>query len=181
MLRIGAALPVTEVAGPGRRFALWVQGCERHCNGCSNAKFWDPLGGQEISVERLSSEILATPTIEGVTFIGGEPFLQAGGLSKLASLIKPSGLSVITYTGFTFQELVNAGNNDFSVLLNLTDLLVDGPYIEELKGHPVPWIGSKNQMLYFLTNRYSINDIKTIPSVELHMLPGGEIIMNGLV
>jgi anaerobic ribonucleoside-triphosphate reductase activating protein len=82
-LRLNAFLPRTEVEGPGIRAALWVQGCPIQCPGCAVPWTWDEQGGFTVTVDEIATRILASTDIEGVTFLGGEPFMQAKSLAAL--------------------------------------------------------------------------------------------------
>jgi len=84
-----------------------------------------------------------------VTFTGGEPFAQASGLSKLAEEIRRLGLSLVLYSGFTFEELLQKSKADSHVrrLLQAGMLLVDGLYIEAERDLTLPFRGSRNQRL----------------------------------
>lgn len=130
----------------------------------------------------LVEKIMSTPDIEGVTFIGGEPFEQAEVLSRIAKEARKSNLSVVTFTGYTYSDLVRGGQKDHITLLEYTDLLIDGPFIEEKKSSDRPWVGSENQNYIFLTGRYTLKDILPhFPKHEFHIKPNGQVISNGLV
>lgn len=75
MIRIHRIVFRTQAEGPGLRLAVWVQGCRAACPGCYAAALWDERGGEEIAVEQLCREITAADGIEGITLLGGEPFL----------------------------------------------------------------------------------------------------------
>lgn len=139
---------VTEVLGPGKRFAIWVQGCNRHCKGCIAPDTWDLDGGYEIYVEELAKEILNTPDIEGITISGGEPFLQQDALCALICLIKEyKDMGVIVYTGMMYEKIKD------TLLANNTDIIIDGEYVEELNDNK-SLRGSSNQNIVCLTDRY---------------------------
>ncbi len=99
---MAAFLPATEALGPGRRFALWVQGCCFNCPGCV-APAWIPqINNQLVSVTSLAEQITQIPGLSGMTLSGGEPMLQAESLSALIDavhLVKPN-FTVICYTGY---------------------------------------------------------------------------------
>jgi len=137
--------------GPGVRAVLWVRGCERHCPGCGNRNFWR-TSKNHMPVEMVAVKIFAQGAIEGITLCGGEPFLQATSLARLADLCHIQGLSVVTFTGFTLSELGTVPNAD--ELLKQTDLLIDGPYKQEFPETRRHWVGSQNQIFHFLTGRY---------------------------
>lgn len=158
-LSIAAKIPVTEAEGPGKRFAVWVQGCPFRCPGCCNPQYLDFTGGtSNISPAQLAGEIVEYQNeIEGVTFIGGEPFSQAAALGEVAGLIREKGLSVMVFTGYTLGELSDSADPAYparSALLSNTDLLVDGRYQRENHITNRRWIGSSNQEVHFLTDRY---------------------------
>ena len=160
MLKIASIVPKTEAEGPGERFAVWVQGCPFRCPGCCNPHYlaFDSESASLIKPEALAQMILEQrECVEGVTFIGGEPFAQAAGLVEVASLIRAEGLSVMVFSGFTMAELNDANDVDYEDrqrLLALTDLLVDGQYKRDLHVNNRRWIGSSNQEVHYLTERY---------------------------
>jgi anaerobic ribonucleoside-triphosphate reductase activating protein len=100
MLRLHRFLPFTRAEGPGNRACLWVQGCPIRCPGCFNPSTWSKSGGYDVTVEELEARILDASNIEGVTFLGGEPFEQAEALSDLGYRVRQVGLSVMTFTGY---------------------------------------------------------------------------------
>lgn len=126
--RVARVVPRTRAEGPGERFAVWVQGCTIRCSGCFNPQMWAARGGRDTDVSALAQQVLAAE-VEGVTFLGGEPFEQAAGLAALASGLRAEGLSVMTFTGFTYEDLMEAATEDGDIcaLLNATDLL--GPRV----------------------------------------------------
>jgi len=145
----------TEAEGPGRRFALWVQGCAIRCPGCCNPQLFEREGGQELPVAAVVERISAVRgRIEGITFLGGEPFEQAGALSRLARAARGLGLSVMTFTGHTIEELRGRNDADVDALIETTDLLVDGPYVAALPERERRWAGSTNQRFHFLSSLY---------------------------
>ena len=159
-INIAATVPVTEAEGPGKRFAVWVQGCPMRCAGCCNPQYL-PFESDQASViapTDLAAEILEhTNEIEGVTFIGGEPFSQAVGLAEVARIVRAGGLSVMIFSGFTKAELDDPSHNSFNdhrSLLAEADLLVDGRYDRDQHVTDRRWIGSANQRVHFLTDHY---------------------------
>lgn len=146
--------------GPGTRFVIWTQGCVRSCKGCMTPVSQDINGGRLIDTEQLAELVLESKR-EGLTISGGEPFLQAQELCRLIDLIRrKADIGVIIYTGYTYEELANSNDEDRKRLLEMADLLVDGPYIDELNdGKNLR--GSSNQRAIALTDRYK-------ESVELY-------------
>lgn len=182
ILKINKFLPFTKVEGPGIRACIWVQGCPIHCSECSTPWMWPSDGGIEIDVDEIISQILKLTNIEGITFSGGEPFLQAKQLAKIGHILKKErNFSVITYSGYYLDQIKNAKNKDYDDLLSVTDILIDGPYMKELPTS-MPLIGSSNQNMHFLTSRYIHikEDIVESPKkIEFHILPDSTVMVNG--
>lgn len=96
-------------------------------------------------------------SIEGITCIGGEPFLQTEGIAELVCWCQENNLSVMVFTGYTFaeiQDLISKGDTNAKLILEHTDILVDGPFIEEQYDTERDWVGSTNQRVILLTDRY---------------------------
>ncbi len=149
MLRVGKFLISEEVNGPGKRFVIWFQGCPLRCNGCFNPEFWDENKGMNIEPKGLMHYIKSAKGIEGVTFTGGEPFLQAEKVILLAQMIKAENLGIVCYSGYTLEEILN----NVMPCSKYIDMLIDGRYSEKEK-IPLLWRGSSNQKVYFFTERY---------------------------
>ncbi len=140
--------------GPDTRFVVWTQGCPRSCPGCMTAASQQMNGGFSADTKQLAEEILQSGR-HGLTISGGEPFLQAKALADLIQEVrKKTDLGVMIYTGFTLEELQEADNPDYNLLLEQCDLLVDGPYIDELNDSK-NLRGSSNQRAIPLTDRYA--------------------------
>ena len=104
-LRVFNILKKTKVEGPQTRYCIWVQGCSRHCKGCQAVHTWSHSGGMLIDVGDIIADIKAQSGIEGVTFLGGEPFEQAETLGIIAKEIKAAGLGVLCFTGDLIENL----------------------------------------------------------------------------
>lgn len=179
-LRVAQTVPDTEAEGPGRRFALWVQGCTLACPGCCNPEMFAARGGELLDTSALAARIVATPGIEGLSVLGGEPFQQAEAVAELAAAVRAAGLSVMVYSGYTLAELRALPGPGPAGLLAETDLLVDGRYVRELPEPRRRWLGSSNQQLHFLTGRYRPEDPRFSQpnTVELRLV-GGQLTVNG--
>ena len=81
-----------------------------------------------MSVEKLYTMVKANPLCRGVTFSGGEPFCQAGALVPLAEKLKAAGYELASYSGYTFEQLLD-GTPEQKALLRFLDILVDGPFV----------------------------------------------------
>ncbi|MDR0983855.1 MAG: anaerobic ribonucleoside-triphosphate reductase activating protein [Ruminococcus sp.] len=136
------------VDGDGIRYTIFTQGCPHKCDGCHNPESWDMLGGYDEDIRRLYDEITANPLLDGVTFSGGEPFLQAKALSLLGAMIKEeTDLNIITYTGFTFKELEKMADdgNKFRDLIDISDIIIDGRFEKDRADTGLAFRGSSNQ------------------------------------
>lgn len=148
-MRIAGTVQDSIVDGVGFRFTLFTQGCPHGCEGCQNPQTHDFSGGKEMSVGEIVDELLSNPLTDGITFSGGEPFCQAADCAKIAEIARDSRLNVWTYTGYTFEQLIEMSKTDKDTekLLLLTDVLVDGKFILSEKTYDAPWRGSRNQRL----------------------------------
>ena len=145
-LRIAGTVNDSIVDGPGIRFTIFVQGCPHNCEGCHNPQTHDFNGGTVTTTEELLEKINGNPLLDGVTFSGGEPFCQAEALAELGKQVKELGLNIITYTGYTFEKLyADREKNHWGELLEVTDHLIDGPFILAQKDWEIKFRGSSNQ------------------------------------
>ncbi len=173
-LRIAQQIDDTEAEGPGRRFALWVQGCSLRCPGCCNPEMFGAAGGELVEVAALLARIGATSGLEGISVLGGEPFEQPGALAELCREVRQKGLSVMVYTGYRLDELGAQASAEVEALLSQIDLLVDGRFEQALPETRRRWVGSSNQRLHFLSDRYSPEDPRffSANTVELRLVGG---------
>lgn len=179
-LRVFKILKKTKVEGPNTRFCIWVQGCSRHCKGCWQEETWSHERGDLYDVDELL-EMIKSQDVEGVTFLGGEPFEQAEALSALAKMAKGENLSVLTFTGNIYEDLRQSDDEFVKKLLDNTDLLIDGAFEEEKFDLNRPWVGSSNQRYIFLTDRYKFEDIKDIKNkIEVTVDKHGFLFINGM-
>ena len=185
MINIHSYIPQTSTLGPFLRFALWVQACPFRCADCMTPDAQTESGGTLMPISELADKIINTPSIEGLTITGGEPFAQAAALVKLIEEVKQTkDLGIIVYSGYTLKKLQTLP--DAVEWLQLIDLLIDGTYVAALNdGGSLR--GSSNQQVHALTNRYSkiINENygQKKRLVEIHLtkddvmlvgVPGGE-------
>lgn len=147
-VRIAGSKPHSAVNGPGVRYVLFMQGCRHHCRGCQNPETHDGAGGNELLLQDVIRDILDTRYLDGVTLSGGDPFYQPQASLAIARAVKEKGWNLWVYTGWTFSAIQNGeAGEDVKAILPYIDVLVDGPFIEELKSDSVKWRGSTNQNL----------------------------------
>ena len=178
-LRVFKILKNTSVEGPENRYCIWVQGCSRHCKGCQAVHTWAHNGGDLYNTKDIIQDILKQKEIEGVTFLGGEPFEQASALGEIAEAVKKAGLGVLCFTGGYLELLKQEEKN--KKLLDNTDLLIDGPFEIDKLDYSRPWCGSSNQRYHFLTDRYNEEIFtKYKNKVEINISDDGSVFMNGM-
>ena len=167
MLNLSGIVQDSIVDGPGIRTTIFCQGCPHHCPGCHNPETWDFGCGTDVPVEDLVDVVRSNPLCRGVTFSGGEPFAQAAGFAKLARLLKERGYEVASYSGYTFEELLN-GSDDQKELLASIDILIDGPFLLAQKSLEVPFRGSRNQRI--LDVKKSLAESRAVPTTSKRWL-----------
>lgn len=185
-LNIASRLPCTEAEGPGRRAALWVQGCDKRCHGCCNPGYLRIEPRELVQADEVVDWLEAAHRehdLEGITLLGGEPMLQAKGLAHVAQGARRLGLSVMVFSGYTTKELDALHLPGSDVLLRATDVLVDGPYESTLPDRHRRWVGSTNQRFHYLTDRYDATiegrDETVERTVEWRIRSDGTVFMNG--
>ncbi|OKH26817.1 radical SAM protein [Hydrococcus rivularis NIES-593] len=180
-LNIMGYVDESEVNGPGCRAVVWVQGCPRECPGCFNPSSWSFEINQLISVEELAQKILSNPRNTGVTFSGGEPFWQAPALAELAKRVKAARLNVMSFSGFTLEQLQSkSAPPGSSELLEQLDILIDGPYIESLAIHsPESPVSSSNQKVRVFNPAFQDKITWASDQIEIHILKDGTRIISG--
>ena len=151
MLRIAGVVRESIVDGEGLRFVVFTQGCPHHCEGCHNPQTHNPDGGYLIEQSRIIKEFMKNPLLKGITFSGGEPFLQARQLIPIAEAVKANGQDVTIYTGYTLEELKAMYDPDVNILLSLCDVLIDGRFVLAERDLTLAFRGSRNQRIIDMT------------------------------
>ena len=132
------------VDGDGIRTVIWFQGCKHHCKECQNPETWNFDGGMEVDIEDIKEQLKKLKYQTGITLSGGDPFFQASAAAEIAKFAHSIGLNVWTYTGFTYDEIINANDEKMELLKN-TDVLVDGRFEIDKKSLACEFRGSTNQ------------------------------------
>lgn len=179
-LRVYNIIKNTKVEGPETRYCIWVQGCSRHCKGCQAVHTWSHEAGMLYEADDIVNDILKNKDkIEGVTFLGGEPFEQSEVLGYIAEKVKEAKLGVLCFTGNLLENLRNEPEHDR--LLRNIDLLIDGAFEIDKTDYSRPWCGSSNQRYHFLTGRYNEEIFtKYKNKVEVNISENGQVFMNGM-
>jgi anaerobic ribonucleoside-triphosphate reductase activating protein len=183
LLRVAQTVPCTEAEGPGKRFALWFQGCPLRCPGCCNPEMLPFAGGNLLPVSAVADAVrvaAAEHALEGITLLGGEPLAHAAGGVNLARAAHGLGLNVMVFSGYTLEEARALPDPAAAELLAETDILVDGPYRRDLPETQRRWIGSANQRVHFLSDRCRSDDPRwRLPNTLEIRLNGRELTVNG--
>ncbi|WP_247647426.1 anaerobic ribonucleoside-triphosphate reductase activating protein [Desulfovibrio desulfuricans] len=156
LMRLSGIVEESIVDGPGLRYVLFTQGCPHHCKGCHNPQTHSFEGGFLLTAEAALAQMAENPLLSGITLSGGEPFEQAEALCAVAAGARAMGKSVMTYTGYVFEALLARDDPWTGRLLDLTDILVDGPYMEDLRDLELQFRGSSNQRLLDRADRERI-------------------------
>ena len=144
-LRIAGTVKDSIVDGPGLRYVIFTQGCPHGCPGCHNPETHDFHGGKEANINEILDEIFGNPILSGVTFSGGEPFCQPEGLLSIAEAIKEKNIHLMIFTGYLLEQLQKMENVAVKRLLELADVIVDGPFVLEQRNLTLCYRGSENQ------------------------------------
>lgn len=183
-LYINDFIPVTAVEGPGLRACLWVQGCSIRCEDCMVPHTWDKNKGKVVDPSTLLQTLADTPDIEGITVLGGEPMDQAQALLPFLEQVKASGLSLMLFSGYTKEAILESGCPYKAGIIALCDIFIDGPYVKAFTSFDRPWVGSRNQRIFFQTERYKHleGQLHTIENkVEIRIGEDGSIAVNGMM
>jgi anaerobic ribonucleoside-triphosphate reductase activating protein len=144
--------PVTTL-GPGRRAAIWLQGCSIHCPGCVSRDTWAPAAAlTEVAAVADWIEDQADDGLTGITVSGGEPLDQPEQLGALLTDLRrrprTADKDVLLYTGYAYGAVARR----HQAVLSLVDAVISGPYLESRPSRH-RWMGSGNQVLTLLTGR----------------------------
>ena len=145
-----AQIRKTDIAnGEGIRVSLYVQGCHRHCPNCFNPETWDFNGGEvfDDEIENILIELINQPHIVGLTILGGEP-LEPENRKDISTLLKKDkqhcqNKTIWLYSSYLYEEIEEFDEE----ILSYIDILVDGPFIDELKDRKLRFRGSSNQRI----------------------------------
>ena len=147
-MRLSGITTESITDGPGVRYVVYTQGCKHGCKNCHNPDTWDLDGGEEFTVREIINKVKRIrKKYKGITFSGGEPFLQADELVQVAIAAKQKGWDVVTFTGYLYEDLIKNVDDGVRALLGITDILVDGPFVDELRDTTLPFRGSSNQRI----------------------------------
>ena len=168
--------------GEGVRTSLFVSGCRRGCKNCFNSVAWDFTAGEPFDrgVEDKIIESLDHPFIDGLTILGGEPMEpeNQAGLVDFVERVRTaypveSGKTIWCFTGDVLEELMPGGRHHTEVtdrILACLDMLVDGPFVQDLYDITLRFRGSSNQRVIDMNAtraRAAREDVALCDAVEL--------------
>ena len=168
-----AGIKYCDIAnGTGCRTVLFVSGCRNACKGCFQPQTWD-FGYGEPFDEKVQKEVLdslAPAYITGITLLGGEPFEPENQKELVPFMRKVAAQypnkNVWAFTGYIYDKDLLAGGRrhteDTDELLSMIDVLVDGPFVEELKDITLKFRGSSNQRVLNLRETIRTGKITTL-------------------
>lgn len=147
-------------AAPGVSVTFFTQGCPHRCKGCHNPETWDFNGGKEFTVQVLD-EIYEALEANGVErsfcIMGGEPlcdenvFLTYLVLKEVKERFPQ--IKIYVWTGYYYDELLKNPNSKIGMILEMIDVLIDGPYVEKKRDISLPMRGSSNQNIIYLKEK----------------------------
>lgn len=160
-IRLAGIVNDSIVDGPGIRLAVFTQGCAHHCLGCHNPETHDFEGGYEEDIDKIVKMALQNPLLSGVTLTGGDPLYQVDACLELAYKLSGHGLSLIVYTGFTWEELdvLRKQNENVDRFLHEVDYLIDGPFLIDERDISLRFRGSTNQRIIDVQKTLHANEV----------------------
>lgn len=162
-IRLAAYLqPDSIVDGEGIRTVIWTQGCPHNCLGCHNPETHDIKGGALVELEEVYQIIDSLEGQDGITFSGGDPFMQPKECSEIAKYAKTKKLNIWSYSGYTFEQLLSLSDKKPEIMefLKEIDVLVDGKFELSKKSYNSIFRGSSNQRI--IDVKKSLKSNKTI-------------------
>ncbi len=157
-IRLAGLLHESLVDGPGFRSVVFVQGCPHHCFGCHSPQTQPLSGGKLIETDRIVKDLLSRPLLDGITFSGGEPFVQSAALVELIEKVfSRKKVDLWIYSGYLLDQLIKMGEKkkDVKKLLGLASVLVDGPFVLSQRDLSLAFRGSSNQRLIDLAQTFT--------------------------
>lgn len=149
--------------GSGVRAVLWISGCGIHCRNCHNQQTWDFNSGIPFTEETMQEllYVLSKPYIKGCTLSGGHPLdpQNAPEVLKIVKRVKMvfPNKDIWIYSGYEWENIIK--DETLREIMKYTDVLVDGPYIDDLRDISLPFRGSSNQRIIDVQKSLVLNQI----------------------
>ncbi|MDP2936433.1 MAG: 4Fe-4S single cluster domain-containing protein, partial [Dehalococcoidia bacterium] len=163
MVRVAGFAHQSMVDGPGLRSVLFAQGCPRRCAECRNSHSQNFEAGILMTLDAVLAELLRPDyPRDGVTISGGEPLAQPEACAELAARLKATGIHVAVYTGYTYEEVAWSTDPAVRRVLELADVVIDGPYVVALHERRLPYRGSSNQRVIDLRATREVGELRLL-------------------
>ena len=178
-LNLHAVLSSSRSNGPGARYVIWFQGCTLGCSGCFNPETHAAEARSLVTVRELMWGIgQVEHRIEGITISGGEPLQQPQGLLHLLRTVRrETDLSIVLFSGYEMSEILQMKLGGF--ILAELDVLIAGRYQRE-QHLGAGLRGSSNQTVHLLNDRYTLREVEATLDSEIHIQPGGTVLITGI-
>ena len=152
-IRLGGPIESDNIVnGDGLRAVIWTQGCRQHCPGCQNPESWDEDGGVVVKIDWVKDQLRKLKGQAGLTFCGGEPFLQPKACQEIADWARAEmGWNIWSFSGYTYEDLMKKDDDVHNFVKSL-DVLIDGPFILAQRDLSIKFRGSRNQRLLHLNS-----------------------------
>lgn len=162
-MRYAGILENDFVNGQDVCVSFWCQGCPLHCLGCHNPQTWNFEGGLEATEDDIIEHILEAINANGIqrnlSILGGEPMCEpnADFIRVLIYWVKKTypNIKIYLWSGYTLQQLQTKAetNDNIKYILNNIDMLAAGPFILAERDITLPFVGSRNQKVYFKNSK----------------------------
>lgn len=162
-LRVNDFISDSIVDGFGLRLVVFTQGCNLRCPGCHNPATHALEAGKLVELSEIRKKWKRNPLLHGITISGGEPFLQPESVLELIKMAQADGLNVNIYSGNTYETLIKKDCSFTNQILQEADILIDGPFIQQLKNLNLLWRGSSNQRIIDLKKTNIYQELVIIP------------------
>ena len=151
-----------QVLGPGKRFGIWLAGCNKRCPGCMSPELQTTEGSKNISVDEIKRMFAkVSGHIDGVTISGGDPFLQAKEIHELVQYIKQDVTEdIIVFSGYKIEELKQMNSVFVREILDSISVLIDGEYVDALNDG-IGIRGSSNQCVHIFRESKDYSELLT--------------------
>ena len=159
-MRVAGFVDDSVVDGPGVRRVVFLQGCRHNCPGCHNPSTHSVVGGQEMTCFEVFQRLTRGNVSKSVTLSGGDPLYQPYATTLLLAALRQEGYSTWVYTGYTWERLLQDPGRMQPVMC--ADVLVDGPFVQELQSRTAKFRGSTNQRIIDVKESLRLGEVVEI-------------------
>ena len=164
-MRYSGLLRNDLAAAPGVSVTFFTQGCPHRCKGCHNPETWDFKGGKEFTpqvLEDIYKALCANGIERNFCIMGGEPLCQENLFLTLLVLKQVKErfpkVKIYVWTGYYYEDLIHSANSHMKQVLNMIDVLIDGPYDQKLRDITLKMRGSSNQSIIDLKEKRNVGN-----------------------